>query len=107
MASGKWQVAINEIIVQKINKLARDGKAVIIVPHNANIGVRTLPYLTIYRELNKNQNTENKTYLGNSFKETMHNIQNEETDFIWADICEKILEGGEEAFNDRSNYYGK
>lgn len=99
---------INNVIVEKINKKANEGKTFVIVTHNANITVRTNPFLTIYRLLSEKGDIENETYYGNAFDNVMYNNEKEKiANFTWSDICEKILEGGKEAFYDRANYYSK
>ena len=55
---------IDNVIREKISNLGRAKKTVFIATHNANIAVRTLPYVSIYRKYDKG---EYKTYVGNPF----------------------------------------
>jgi len=68
---------INNVIVEKINKKANEGKTFVIVTHNANITVRTNPFLTIYRLLSEKGDIENETYYGNAFDNVMYNNEKE------------------------------
>lgn len=94
---------INNIIVPKINDLAKRGKIIIISTHNANIGVATLPYNTIYREYNVNTNEYN-TFSGNPFTDEMCSIKSLEKR-SWIKTNSKILEGGLDAFKNRGEIY--
>jgi len=93
---------ISDDIVSKIQSLAKDNKYVIISTHNANIAVRTLPYLTIFR---KHNNGIYKTYFGNPFTNLLKNIENQKDILYWKDESMKSLEGGPGAFNERRDIY--
>lgn len=41
---------INEVIVDRINGLAKSNKTIVVSTHNANVAVRTLPWQSVYRE---------------------------------------------------------
>lgn len=93
---------INNVIVPRIIELAKLGKTVIIATHNANIAVRTLPFISILKYY---ENGKYKTYIGNPFVNELVN-QDEKNDIkIWKEESIKILEGGKEAFYDRRLVY--
>jgi predicted ATPase len=96
---------INQVIVPRLKELARQGKVVVVSTHDANIAIRTLPFLSIYREdLGAGKYT---TYVGNPFVETMRNYDNEDLTISWAKTSIDTLEGGKEAFIERGEAYGK
>ena len=93
---------INDVVLPRINELAKLKKTIIIATHNANIAVRTLPFVSILKEYTKG---EYKTYIGNPFVNKLVN-QDNETDFkSWKDESIRVLEGGNEAFYDREDVY--
>lgn len=55
-----------------ISDSGKNKKIVVIVTHNANIAVRTLPYKSIYRS---HDNGVYKTYVGNSFVNMLTNME--------------------------------
>ncbi|MBP3840739.1 MAG: histidinol phosphatase [Bacilli bacterium] len=93
---------ISSTIVPILNKLANARKRIVIATHNANIAVRTLPYLSILRTHN---NGIYNTYLGNPFTNKLIDIDNENNILDWKEESLNILEGGEEAFEERSFVY--
>ena len=93
---------INDVVLPRINELAKLKKTVIIATHNANIAVRTLPFVSILKEYTKG---EYKTYIGNPFVNKLVNPDNEEDFKIWKDESIRVLEGGNEAFYDREDVY--
>lgn len=93
---------VNDVLVPRINDLSKQKKCVVIVTHNANIAVRTLPFVSIYKEY---VNGEYKTYIGNPYTNKLVNINNCEENKNWKDTSIRILEGGKEAFNERSEIY--
>lgn len=96
---------INQVIVPRLKELARQGKVVVVSTHDANIAIRTLPFLSIYREdLGEGKYT---TYVGNPFVETMRNYDNKDLTISWAKTSIDTLEGGKEAFIERGEAYGK
>lgn len=95
---------INEVIVDRINKLAKENKVVVVSTHNANIAVRTLPWQSIYREYNDGNYC---TYVGNPFCDELKDIADVKTSKIWTQVSMDTLEGGEDAFTDREIVYGK
>ncbi len=95
---------VNEVIVERINELAKSKKTVVVATHNANIAVRTLPYTSI---LIKYNNGVYETYIGNPFINQLKEINNSENVINWIDESQKILEGGEEAFEERGEIYGR
>jgi len=96
---------INQVIVPRLKELARQEKVVIVSTHDANIAIRTLPFLSIYREdLGSGNYT---TYVGNPFIEMMRNYDNKELQISWAKTSIDTLEGGKEAFIERGEAYGK
>ena len=95
---------ISNVIVPKIIELSKLNKTIIIATHDANIAVRTLPFTTIYRMENNNKK---KTFIGNPFNDYMQNINNQTEQVNWRKICLDTLEGGEIAFKERGETYGK
>lgn len=92
---------ISDVIVPHLINIANANKRIVIATHNANIAVRTLPYLSIFR---KHNNGVYNTYLGNPFtNKLIENLDKSELD--WKEESLNILEGGEEAFGERSYIY--
>ena len=77
-----------------ITELAQRRKYVVIATHNANIAVRTLPYMSIFRT---HENGEYKTYIGNPFDDRLVNIENQTDVKSWTEESMHSLEGGSEA----------
>lgn len=94
---------VDSIIRPQISELAKRHKAVIIATHNANIAVRTLPYMSIFRTY---QNGTYNTYTGNPFNDQLINIKDENDKLSWTAESLHTLEGGKEAFDDRRVIYG-
>lgn len=94
---------INDIIVPRILELAKANKKIIISTHDANIAIRTLPFLSVYREDCGNGNY--KTYIGSAFMENMNEYGKDNT-ISWAKTSMEVLEGGKIAFNERGETYG-
>jgi len=95
---------INNVIVPLIKEKARSGKKIFIATHDANIAVRTLPYNSVYRKHGKNGY---ETFVGNPFVNNLINIKDEKDKIAWKDISMRTLEGGESAFGERGQIYGK
>ena len=95
---------INMVIVPRIIELAKQGKRIIICTHDANIAVRTLPLLSLYREYKGND--KYSTYIGSAFTDTLVNPNNIEDSYSWTQKCLETLEGGESAFIERNEIYG-
>lgn len=93
---------INNNILPQIIDLAKKHKTVIIATHNANIAVRTLPYMSIYRA---HKNGEYKTYIGNPFMDELVNINDKNDQKNWTEESMHTLEGGKEAFYERKDIY--
>ncbi len=92
---------ISDVIVPHLNNLANAKKRIVIATHNANIAVRTLPYLSIFR---KHNNGIYNTYLGNPFTNKLIE-KDDKSELDWKEQSLNILEGGEEAFGERSYIY--
>ena len=95
---------INKVIVDQINRLAKMDKTIVVSTHNANIAVRTLPWQTVYREY---KNGWYGTFTGNPFTDILRDVDGKAEDKGWAATSLKMLEGGEEAFEERGVAYGK
>jgi len=95
---------INNVILTLIKEKARSGKKIFIATHDANIAVRTLPYNSVYRKHGKNGY---ETFVGNPFLNNLINIKDEKDKIDWKDISMRTLEGGEGAFGERGQIYGK
>ena len=85
-----------------IQHLGKQSKYVIVVTHNANIAVRTLPYVSIYRT---HENGIYKTYVGNPFDDKLINLTDPTDIRSWTEESLHSLEGGKEAFYDRKYIY--
>lgn len=93
---------IDSTIRPQISDLAKRHKIVVVVTHNANLAVRTLPYMTIFRKYN---NGNYLTYTGNPFRNELVNIENELDLLNWTEESMHTLEGGKEAFYERKEIY--
>ena len=82
--------------------LSRRHKYVVVATHNANIGVRTLPYMSIYRT---HSNGIYTTYSGNPFSDRLVNISDPNDILNWAEESLKSLEGSKDAFYERKDIY--
>ncbi len=101
---------ISNDILPLIKEKAKSGKTFIIATHDANIAVRSLPYVSIYRTYSSDG--KYKTYYGNPFLNKMklvkENGELDELNFkIWNEVSQDVLEGGKEAFGERGNIYEK
>lgn len=85
-----------------ISNLARCNKVVVVATHNANIAVRTLPYMSIFRV---HENGQYTTYVGNPFNDCLVNIEDDSDVKSWTEESLHTLEGGPEAFYERKNIY--
>lgn len=95
---------INDIVVGRIIELSKLNKTIVISTHDANIAVRTLPLLTVYREYGSDN--KYKTFVGNAFTNKIINVENANEEYSWQSKSLEMLEGGEEAFIERGNTYG-
>ncbi len=93
---------IDVTIRPQISNLARMHKIVLVATHNANLAVRTLPYMSIFRRY---ENGNYQTYTGNPFRNELVNIDNEEDLLNWTVESMHTLEGGKEAFYERKDIY--
>lgn len=99
---------INAIIIPRLIELARKDKKIIITTHDANIAVRTLPLLSVYREQDiDSQGTVYRTYVGSPFYDNMRCIEDVTKEKGWVETSMDTLEGGENAFIERGENYGK
>ena len=93
---------IDATIRPQISDLARRQKVVFIATHNANLAVRTLPYMSIFR---KHENGNYYTYTGNPFRNELINIDDKADSLNWTEESMHTLEGGKEAFYERKDIY--
>lgn len=93
---------IDATIRPLITNLAKSRKYVVIATHNANIAVRTLPYMSIFRAHDAGVYS---TYCGNPFNDTLVNLTNKNDVKSWATESMHTLEGGTEAFYERKEIY--
>lgn len=100
---GMSNLYIDTVIRPIVQERARSGKTVIISTHNANLAVRTLPYVSIYRE--HIGGTEFRTYTGNPFVNTLSDISEPSNVKDWSETSMLTLEGGPDAFYDRKRIY--
>lgn len=92
---------VNDIILPKIIELGNMKKFIIIVTHNANLAVRTFPFMTI---LKKYDNKEYLTYEGSIYTKQLK-LLNGCDKLGWKEESESLLEGGKEAFQERGEIY--
>ena len=85
-----------------ISNLGKRRKYVVVATHNANLAVRTLPYMSIYRT---HQNGVYKTYVGNPFNDKLVNLEDPSDVLSWTDESMHSLEGSREAFYERRDIY--
>ncbi len=85
-----------------ISGLAKRHKVVVVATHNANIAVRTLPYMSIFRV---HENGQYTTYVGNPFNDCLVNIEDSTDVRSWTEESLHTLEGGPEAFYERKSIY--
>lgn len=95
---------VNRIIVPRIIELSKLGKIIVISTHDANVAVRTLPFVTLYR---CEKDDIKKTYYGNPFNDVMINVDDADDSISWAKTCIDTLEGGSIAFRERGISYGR
>lgn len=93
---------ITASILPNIEDLAHRKKTVVIATHNANIAVKTLPYISIFR---KHKNGKYFTYVGNPFCDELVNIEDESDQLCWTNESMHTLEGGRDAFYGRRDIY--
>lgn len=85
-----------------LSDLAKQRKVVVVATHNANIAVRTLPYMSIFRV---HEDSEYKTYMGNPFDDKLVNINDSQDIRSWIEESLHTLEGSREAFYERRDIY--
>ena len=100
---GMSNLYIDSVIRPLIESLSQTRKTVILATHNANLAVRTLPYLSVYRE--HVQGDQYRTYLGNPFRNELVDLDNVVNPLDWTECSMATLEGGSEAFYDRKAIY--
>lgn len=93
---------VNNTIIPKLADLAKAKKIVIIATHNANIAVRLLPYMSIFRT---HSNGTYSTFVGNPFFDELVNIDNVDDRKSWTTESMHTLEGGAKAFYERRIIY--
>lgn len=93
---------INDVIVPLFKDLSKSQKLLVIATHDANIAVRTRPLNSI---LKTTDNNCYKTYVGNMFIDSLHNIEDEDEELTWKEQSIKYLEGGQAAFSERGDLY--
>lgn len=93
---------VDGVIRERVQNLARQGKTIILATHNANLAVRTLPYLSVYRE---HDNGTYRTYVGNPFTDELIDIDDAENVLSWTKKSLEVLEGSKEAFYNRKDVY--
>ena len=85
-----------------LSDLAKKHKMVVVATHNANIAVRTLPYLSVLRT---HKNGVYATYTGNPFDDRLVNIEDPSDVRSWTAESLHTLEGGKIAFYERKSIY--
>ena len=82
--------------------LAKKHKYVVVATHNANIAVRTLPYMSIYRT---HSNGTYSTFVGNPFSDRLVKTDDSSSILNWAEESMRSLEGSRDAFYERKDIY--
>lgn len=100
---GMSNLYIDSVIRPLLEQRARESRTVIVATHNANLAVRTLPYLSVYREHVKG--SEFRTYIGNPFTNELRDLEGAVPSINWSDCSMRTLEGGREAFYRRKDIY--
>lgn len=100
---GMGNLYVDQVIRDRISKLAQRGKTIVIATHNANLAVRTLPYCSIYRK--HINGDEYETYIGNPFVNELVCTSDDSRKEVWSEVSMETLEGGPEAFYDRRAIY--
>lgn len=85
-----------------LSELGKASKTVVVATHNANIAVRTLPYMSIFRV---HENGCYRTYTGNPFDDKLINVDDCNDIKSWTEESLHTLEGGEDAFYERKSIY--
>lgn len=93
---------VDSQIRPQLSALGKQHKVVVIATHNANIAVRTLPYVSVFRD---HQNGKYLTYIGNPFRDKLINIDDESDTRNWTTESMHTLEGGKDAFYERKEIY--
>jgi len=93
---------INDIIVPMFRSLGKQKKIIVITTHDGNIAIRTRPLNSILKLTNNNVY---KTYTGNMFTDELINIDDNKDILSWKIESIKYLEGGKDAFDERSVVY--
>lgn len=99
---GMGNLYIDTDIRPIISDLAKRRKYVVVATHNANIAVRTLPYMSIFRT---HENGVYRTYVGNPFDDRLVNIDDQDDVRSWTEESMHSLEGGRDAFYERRDIY--
>lgn len=100
---GMGNYYVDTVIRARLLDLAQRRKTVVVATHNANIAVRTLPYLSIYRE--HVSGDVYRTYVGSPFTNELCDIEGTANSLDWTETSMKTLEGGPEAFYNRLRIY--
>ena len=100
---GMSNLYIDSVIRPLLEQRARENRTVIVATHNANLAVRTLPYLSVYREHVKG--AVFRTYIGNPFTNELRDLEGLAPSIDWSDCSMLTLEGGREAFYKRKDIY--
>jgi hypothetical protein len=99
---------INNVIIPRLLELSRRDKKIIITTHDANIAVRTLPLLSIFREqYREGLKPKYRTYIGSPFLDKMKCYEDNTKEVDWVKMSMETLEGGEDAFIERGENYGR
>lgn len=99
---------ISEVIIPRLLELSRRDKKIIITTHDANIAVRTLPLLSVYREQHREDSIPKyRTYIGSPFLNVMKCYEDKNRELDWVKTSMETLEGGEDAFIERRESYGR
>lgn len=100
---GMSNLYVDKVIRTRVQELAAEGHIVVVSTHNANLAVRTLPYLSLYRE--HVDGLTFKTYIGNPFVNKLVSVEDPRDEKEWSFVSMTTLEGGPEAFYDRETIY--
>lgn len=99
---------INDVIIPRLLELSKRDKKIIVSTHDANIAVRTLPLLSVYREqYREDSKPKYRTYIGSPFLDKMRCYEDNSKEIDWVKTSMETLEGGEDAFIERGENYGR
>lgn len=99
---------ITETLIKRIRELIIEGRKIILTTHRSSLGINTIPFNFIYRDINKWEDGVYKTYIGYfgyNNKEELVSLRDENDTKRIVDLMLKYFEGSKEEFNFRKDVY--